>query len=376
MRKMAPQRRKRKTTPATKKERLLAKIYYDPAHPAGYASAERLFQAQKRSGRASRAAVREWLSGQETYTLHRPARKRYPRRKTIAGHLDYQWQADLLSVQNIKKYNDGRQYLLTVIDVFSRQAFAEPLKNKTGPEVAKTLENLFRREKRQPKYFHTDFGREFKNAHVNAVLKKRNIRDFATNSEIKAALVERFNRTLKTRMYKYFTKKRTFRFLDVLPQLVASYNNAKHRSLKMAPNQVNAANQLALWKRLYGEAMPKKRAKFAFQLGDTVRLSQTPRMFEKGFEPRYTREYYIVSYRSNTKPPTYKVRDMRGELVDGSFYEPELQRIQKPKEDQPYDVDILRKRQRNKKNEYFVHFKGWPSTYDQWVSAGDLEKPK
>ena len=352
---------------------LLAKLYYDPAHPAGYSAKERLFLAGKSERPAlKRASVKGWLSAQDTYTTHKPARKRYPRRKTIAKGIDYQWQADLVSVQNLKKFNKNYEYLLTVIDVFSRQAFAIALKNKSGPVVAKALDTLFTSEKRRPLYLQTDQGREFRNADVAKVLKKHEVELFSTHSETKAALIERWNRTLKSKMYRYFTRTRTLEFLDVLPELVEAYNSAKHRVLKLAPKDVNKNNEKEVWARLYGNEMTKKKPKFKFQLGDTVRASQVPGLFDKGYLPRWTREYYVVSHCINTKPATYKVRDVDGKLLSGSFYEHELQKIKAPPEDGVFDVRVLKKRRKNRKTEYFVHYIGWPKSHDRWIAASDI----
>jgi len=351
-----------------------ARIYFQTRHPASFGSAQRLFRASRQQNPTVKLTdVQRWLSGQETYSLHRVARKKFPRRKTIVRGIDHQWQIDIASMQNLKKYNSGYNYLLTIIDVFSRYAWALMLKTKTGIEVANALEALFLREKRQPKYLHSDMGGEFRNKNVARVLDKYGIKLFSVHSEPKAALIERWNRTLKTKMYRYFTKNNTYRYVDVLHDLVAGYNGAKHRITAMAPDQVTSKNERSLWRHLYGKEFSLK-ANFAFQKGDTVRISQVPKTFDKGYVPRWTREYFVVAHRSNTKPHTYKLRDEEGKLLNGSFYEMEMQRIKRPSEDAAYDVDILKRRRRKNKTEYFVHYRGWPSSFDEWVQASQLEK--
>ncbi|XP_064639583.1 uncharacterized protein LOC135495098 [Lineus longissimus] len=333
-----------------KRNQIFSKIYYNPRHPASFGSIDRLLTASKRQEPSiERRDVVHWVSGQDTYTLHRQARRKFQRRKTIVPGIDHQWQIDLVDVQNLQKYNNGVKYLLTKIDVFSRRAAALPLRTKTGREVAQALKELFEREKVYPKYLHSDLGKEFRNASVLKLLEDLGIKLFSVHSETKAALVERWNRTLKSKVYKMFTKNNTRRYIDILPDLVESYNNIVHRITKLAPNQVNASNEKALWLHLYGKEFPTK-TNFKFQKGDTVRVSQLAQVFGKGYKPQYTTEWFVVAHRRSTKPPTYKLRDEHGELLDGSFYEEEMQRIQRPSDASAFHVDILKKRRRNKKS--------------------------
>ena len=96
---------------------------------------------------------------------------------------------------------------------------------------------------------------------------------FAThNEETKASIVERFTRTLKTRMWRYFTKNQSVRYVDVLQAIMRSYNDTYHRSIGMVPSEVNSTNQETVWQRLYGHksvGTPK------FRVGDRVRISKT-----------------------------------------------------------------------------------------------------
>ena len=111
---------------------------------------------------------------------------------------------------------------------------------------------------RSPKSLQTDKGKEFKNTHFQTFLKSRGIHFFTTeNPETKASIVERFQRTLKTRMWKFFTHRRTLRYVDVLQMFVHGYNNAYHRSIKRAPASVNVHNEALVSEALYGEGAAK-----------------------------------------------------------------------------------------------------------------------
>ena len=130
--------------------------------------------------------------------MHKPIRHKFKRVRTVVAFIDSQWQADLCDMSNIKKENDGNTFLLTCIDCFSKYAWVEALKNKSGTEILAALQRIMKT--RQPIRLQTDKGTEFLNRRVQNMLKERNIDFFTTNSEMKASIVERFNRTLKSRM--------------------------------------------------------------------------------------------------------------------------------------------------------------------------------
>ena len=114
-------------------ESTLKRIYYDVHHPAGFSGAQPLYQAARKTlPSLTLKQVKTWLQKQTTYTLHKPIRRKFQRRKTVVGGIDHQWQADLADVQSLKKDNDQYRYLLCVIDVFSKYAWVVPLYNKSG----------------------------------------------------------------------------------------------------------------------------------------------------------------------------------------------------------------------------------------------------
>ena len=105
---------------------------------------------------------------------------------------------------------------------------------------------------------------------------------FVTYGETKAQIVERFNRTIKGRMWRYFTQVNHYRYSDVLDDLVKSYNSSKHHSIGTAPNLVTQANAQDVWRYLYGDNFVKrvKRMRFKFKVRDQVRISK-----ERGTHP-------------------------------------------------------------------------------------------
>ena len=108
-------------------------------------------------------------------------------------------------------------------------------------------------KQRAPNTLQTDKGTEFLNRPLQKLLKKHGVHHSAThNEETKASIVESFNRTLKTRMWRYFRKNQSVRYVDVLQAFMRSYNETYHRSIGMAPSEVTSTNQETVWQRLYG----------------------------------------------------------------------------------------------------------------------------
>ena len=246
-----------------------------------------------------------------------------------------------------------------------------PLKTKQGQELVKAFQMILSTG-RKPNKLQTDQGTEFLNRLFQNFLREKNIDFFTVNSGLKASVVERFNRTFKNKMYKYFTAKNTLTYIDVLPKLVKSYNNTYHRSIKMKPSQVTKANEAKVWDTLYGNDVDK-RVRFKLQVGDRVRISKVKRMFEKSYLPNFTEEIFTVYKRMVRQVPVYKLKDDAGEILDGTFYEKELQKVLK--NDDVYRVEkVLRKRKRKGMIEYFVKWKGYPDRFNSWVNESDISK--
>lgn len=216
--------------------------YYDAKRPDGFAGARQL-----------RPEHRDWLKSQDTYTLHKPVVRKFKRNQTRTTGINVQWQMDLVDMSHLSKHNDGYKFLLTCIDVFSRFASVVPILNKTGTKVTEGFKAILAERRTKPYVIQTDLGKEFYNATFQTFLKENDIKHFSTYSETKASLVERFHRTLKARMYRYFTYTRSHRYVDVLQDLVYSYNHTVHTSLKMRPVDVTYQNEAEVYNILYGD---------------------------------------------------------------------------------------------------------------------------
>ena len=340
-------------------------LYFDPKNSASFGGVSRL---QHATGEKQKD-VEEWLRGQRVYTLHKPARKKFNTRPYKAKGIDALWQADLAEFGNYETRNDGNNYVLTVIDVFSRYAWARPVKHKTGQLVSDAFENILKKG-RIPTKLQTDQGKEFENSIFQAMLRKYNISFFTIKSQFKAALVERYNRTLKSRLWRYFTHVGNYRWLDVLQDFVDSYNASRHRMIGMAPKDVNRENEYELWEKQETTVGPQKvtwrNPSQRFKVGEYVRLSKAKQIFDKGYVPNYTEEIFSVSKVINTDPVQYKVKDWNGDEILGSFYAAELQKVNEPTK---YMIEhIIRERTVNGQRQYLVKWLGYGSQFNSWVT--------
>ncbi|XP_070552170.1 uncharacterized protein [Ptychodera flava] len=266
-------------TKLTDLDQHLSQVYYDASHSASFGGIATVYLAAKEKGiKTTRQKVREWMQHQDTYTLHKPVRWKFPRARVIVGGMDQQWQADLADVSSLAKYNSGFRYILTCIDILSKYAWAIPLKDKRGVTLVAAFEQILKTG-RKPEKLQTDQGKEFVNHLFQKFLKSEDIQFFTTGNKTKASVVERFNRTLKTKMWKYFTRNNTLSYLSVLPQLMQSYNNTWHRSIKRKPASVNKTNEKEVWDTLYSD-YEQKTVKFKFSVGEQVRISKTKRYYD------------------------------------------------------------------------------------------------
>ena len=310
----------------------------------------------------------DW-SQQLAEELHKPITRNFKKRRVISYGIDEIWAADLVEMQKYSKWNKGFKYLLMVIDTFSKYGWIIPLKDKKTESVSLAFDHIFKKSKRKPEKLWTDKGSEFISKHFKDFLKKNNIMLYHTQNEEKSSVVERWNRTMKNRMWKMFSANNNTVYWDKLDKLVDDYNNRKHSSIKMSPTEASKkVNEKKVFANLYEDEIYMKLGKPKFSIGDKVRISKYKRKaFDKGYTPNWTEEVFVIDKVNLTKPVTYNIVDLLGEKVEGSFYVKELQKAKQ----QTFRIEKVVRRD-NKKKKALVKWKGYSDKFNSWVDFKDL----
>lgn len=311
------------------------------------------------------------IKSEIAYELHKPARRNYPRRHVnVEGFKDL-FQADLVEMIPYAKENKGYRYMLTVIDVFSKFAWAVPIKRKTGLDVTKgalaVLNSADGRLIKPPRYLQVDEGKEFYNKHFKNMLKQftPNIKMYSTCSNKKASVVERFNRTLKNLMWREFSAQGSYKWLDMLPKLLHKYNNTKHRMIKMKPSEAAKADERVIRSiHFNNNSKDLKKKNKKFKIDDRVRISHLKGVFEKGYTPNWSTEIFSIIKVHPTRPVTYSLEDYRGQPIKGTFYEHELSKTNFP------DTYLAEKILKRRGDRVLVKWLGFDKSHNTWE---DLE---
>lgn len=299
--------------------------------------------------------------------LHRRVRKNFKRRLYVMRGIDETFQADLVEMIPHAKINNNFRYILTVIDTFSKYAWAIPLKNKTGKDVTTAMQKIFDNDNRIPKNVHTDQGKEFYNHKFQKLMRKYNINHYSTFSVLKASIVERFNRTLLTRLWKLFSLNGSYKWIKCLQDVMKSYNNTFHRTIKMEPIKVNSQNAGKILKTHYKENNTLNTGNnIKYKINDYVRINKYKSIFAKGYTPNWSTEIFQVYKILPTNPKTYLLQDSTGGKISGSFYEYELLKTKYP------NIFLIEKIIRRKGDKIFVKWLGFNSEHNSWIHRNDF----
>ena len=353
-------------------DKILENIYFDPKHPASFSGAEKLYQAAHAENTdITRKFVKDWLSGQDSYTLNKPAKRKFERSRLISAGLFVQNDVDLyMDVSNLSSSNDKVRFILVSIDTLSRKVYLQPLKTKRGVDVREAFEKIWGDDP-WPKLVRSDEGKEFKNSSVQSFFKEHDIHHFTTTTDVKAHLAEHVIRTLRGCLHRLITHRQNERYIDHLQDIAFAYNNSIHSSIGIKPADVNQSNERLIW---WTQYMPRstRRRPFLFEVDDYVRISYARHAFTRGYDYSFSGEIFKVIHRMRRDSiPVYKLNDMADEPVKGTFYTEELNKVA-PKDIWKVEKVIRTRKRRGHPKESLVKWLHFPPRFNQWIPTADI----
>ena len=263
-----------------------------------------------------------------------PQTRKFNRIKIVPLYKDETWSADLIDKSNLSKYNKNYKFILTVIDIFTKYAWAIPLKDKSGTSVTNAFKKIvqstyglrpigrspYERSSivRTPERLWVDRGKEFYNKTFLSYLKQNGTKIYSTNSDLKAVFVERFNRTLLHLLSKPMFINGDGNWIDLLKDAMIDYNNRVHSTIRMTPAEASDNPENVKYIQTLTKTKPK------FKVGDYVRNADKRNIYSKGYTSNWNRELFKIHEVLKTNPPTYRIEDRFGEVIEGKYYEQEL----------------------------------------------------
>lgn len=274
------------------------------------------------------------------------------------------YQIDLMDLNQYAKENKNFKYILTVVDIFSKYAWTIPTKSKNAKDVTCAMDKILSAGN-VPKNIHSDQGTEFYNSQFKKLMKDYRINHYSTFSIKKAAMCERLIKTLKQKLWKELHMRGSYKWYDLIDRIVLEYNNTKHHTIKMKPNEVKKRDEKRLLNSVYMYNNFMKPNKF--NAGDYVRISKYKSAFEKSYTPNWSTEIFQISKVQRTQPVTYLLKDYQSNYIKGSFYNEELQRVKYP------DVYLIEKIIKRKGDKIYVKWLGFDSTHNSWINKNDMK---
>lgn len=212
----------------------------------------------------------------------------------ITANINFDWQADLLDMSKYTRNNEGYKWILIVIDIFNRKSWAHALKTKTNTEVNNAFNKIINDNKIYPKRILTDEGGEFK-----GIFNKTLINNDVSHRMVKSTdhnllgVINRFSRTLKEIIFKYFTENKTTKWIDKLQFFINSYNNIPHSGIcNVKPNE---GSQYFMTIRNCFLNKIKHKPKYNFNIDDIVRIKLKKSIFDKGYERIWSKNTFKIS---------------------------------------------------------------------------------
>ena len=362
---------------SNKYDTVLTSLYTDPSKPSSFSSVHNLyFYAKKIFPEIRLKDVQDFLTRSKTYTKFKKPVFKGPRRKVFVAYPNETWQCDTAELQSLKKQNSNFSYILFCLDQFSRYLYARPYKTKNNAETIEVFSSIVAEAGTAPEFCFTDKGTEMN--FMNNAFAKFEVKRYHVNSPLKAQMVERVILSVKRWLFKAMIERGTLRYIDILQDVVYSYNHRIHKSLfGLSPAEAMLPENFKTLKtaflkayRQYGNQFKDKEPKFA--VNDTVRIVKDRTKFSRGFKETFSPETYTINKVFPSQPytfgiPHFKRRWYSWQLVKTSPTQPRFYI-----EEIAQDSATLRSgKVKKKENRFLIKDKNNP-TYSQWMDEEDF----
>ena len=299
--------------------------------------------------------------------LNKPVINKFERKKVIVNHIDEIHSCDLVDIVKYSRMNKGYKYIFTNIDIFSKYAWSFPIKSKTIKDIKPCFQKIFK--ERKPKYIWSDQESAFFSKEMLKFFEDNNVKIYHTYSNLKAVVIERFNRSLRELMMKEFVKNNNTVWYNILLDLIKKYNNRYHHTIKMKPIDVNKTNEKYIKNTIYNYNITNKKPKF--KIDDLVRISLKRRqLFDKPTgNIKWSEELFRIHSIDKSNVITYQIKDMNNKIIEGIFYEKELQLTRNTSNEY-----IIEKILKTKGNQMYVKWRGYNSSFNSWIDKNSVTK--
>ena len=299
--------------------------------------------------------------------LNKSVINKFERKKVIVNHIDEIHSCDLVDMIKYSRINKGYKYIFTNIDIFSKYAWAFPIKSKKISDIKLCFQKIFK--ERKSLYIWSDQESSFFSKEMLKFFEDNNVKIYHTYSNLKAVVIERFNRSLRELMMKEFVKNNNTIWYNILPELIKKYNNRYHNTIKMKPIDVNKTNEKHIKNTVYNYDITNKKPKF--KIDDLVRISLKRReLFDKPTgNIKWSEELFKIYKINKSNVITYQLKDMNNEIIKGIFYEKELQLTKNTTGEY-----IIEKILKTNKNKIYVKWRGYNSSFNSWIDKNSVTK--
>jgi hypothetical protein len=286
----------------------LKKLYCNPQ--TGLSSAQQLYiNANKNSKIVTLKQVKEWLAKQEHQQVF--SRKKKLFNAIIGGPDDY--QMDIMFFLQYKKQNDGYDAIVNFINITSRKAYSYAIKGKKQAEFNRVFDLFYNEVDNRIVNITSDNKASFK----SSIKRYPAITHYQVdpNDKTKTGIVERFNRTLRSKIDKYLKLHKTKTWYKALPELVSNYNSSKHSTILKAPNDVTDKDVTKIRSAAFGRGEKAREETNNFEVGDSVRILKNKKVFEKGTE-KWSAQLYTID---SIDKLSFKIKTTNGVLLKRNY---------------------------------------------------------